>query len=352
MLPMLSDPAALLAGRPCVDVRSPGEFARGAVPSAVNLPILTDSERAAVGKRFKARGQEAAINLGHRLVSGETKRARVAAWRDYATAHPDAVLYCARGGLRSAIAQRWLAAAGVTRPRLVGGFKALRQQCLAVLQAIGGASLVVVGGRTGTGKTRLVASSARGVDLEGLANHRGSAFGALATPQPPPIAFENALAAALNGLLGNGPIVLEDEGRNIGRLSMPPPVFEAMRRAPIVLVEAPLDERVDNILGEYVLAAHRPRERLPAALARIARRLGGVRHREIRALMTAAFEAGEPVAHAELHRRWIRRLLGDYYDPLYDYQLAGKADRVVWRGARREVADYLARIGEGAEKPI
>ncbi len=350
MLPIRDDHATLLrAATPAIDVRSPGEFARGAVPGAVNLPLLTDDERAQVGICYKAKGQAAAVALGHQLVSGAARRERIARWRDFATENRDAVFYCARGGLRSAIAQEWLAEDGVPRARVHGGFKALRQTCLAVLEQARCRRLLLVGGRTGTGKTRLVRGVPHSIDLEGLANHRGSAFGGLPTPQPPPIAFENALAAALLRLPPDAPIALEDEGRNIGRLAIPAPVLDAMRNAPIVLLEIPEPERVENILREYVLEADRPQERLPAALARIERRLGGARYREIAAQMEAAFAAGPPAQHPAPHRQWIRALLKHYYDPMYDHQLAGKRERVVLRGDAAQVAGYLAQAtGEKA----
>ena len=343
MLPARADHLALLrAATPIIDVRSPGEFARGAVPGAVNLPVLTDAERAAVGTCYKRRGRDAAIALGHELVRDEIKAVRVAAWREFAVTHPEAVVCCARGGLRSAIAQRWLAAAGEPRARVAGGFKALRAACLAALVEAGKRPVVVVGGRTGAGKTALVRAAPGGVDLEALAAHRGSAFGGYPTPQPPPVAFENALAVALLSVSRTLPFVLEDEGRTIGRLVIPTPVYEAMQRAPIVLLETTDADRVDNILREYVLEAEDPQARLQAALARIERRLGGDRHREIAGRMAAAFAAGPPRDHREAHRRWIRLLLAHYYDPMYDHQLAAKTARICFRGNAAGVAAHLA----------
>ena len=347
-LPVRRDHLAMLRdGTPAIDLRSPGEFARGAVPAAVNLPLLTDDERAAVGICYQAEGRAAAVALGHRLVADSAKDERIAAWRDFALAHRDAVFYCARGGLRSAIAQRWLAATGVTRPRVAGGFKALRQACLATLRAAGERRFLLVGGRTGAGKTRLVRAARGHIDLEALANHRGSAFGGFATPQPPPIAFENELAAALLALPGCESVVVEDESRTIGRLAIPAPLFDAMQRAPIVLLEVPQAERVENILREYVLQADGPEKKLPIALARIKRRLGGERHRQIAARMATAFAAGDPAAHRPLHREWIRALLTHYYDPMYDHQIAGKAARVLLRGDAKAVASHLAQRRTG-----
>ena len=352
MLPVRDDHAALLdAATPCIDVRSPGEFARGAVPGAINLPLLTDDERAEVGICYKRRGRDAAVALGHQLVRGETKAVRVTAWRDFAACNPRAAIYCARGGLRSAIAQRWLADVGKPLARVAGGFQALRGACIATLERARHRPLVLVGGRTGVGKTRVVRGAASGIDLEALANHRGSAFGGREQPQPTPIAFENALAVALLRLPETTTVPLEDEGRTIGRLVIPEPLFDAMQRAPIALLETTDEARVHNILTEYVLQAPAPQTQLPAALARIARRLGGSRYRRIAGLMNAAFAAGDPRDHGDAHRQWIRALLEHYYDPMYDHQLATKAARIAMRGDAGQVAAHLAEA-QGATTAV
>lgn len=346
------DCAEILAhAQPLIDVRAPGEYARGALPAAVNLPLLNDEERAAVGTIYKRHGRAAAIELGYRLVCGDVKRARVEDWCAFVEAHPDAAIYCARGGLRSEIAQTWLADAGFRQARVAGGFKALRRHCLDVLEGAGERRFVLVGGRTGSGKTSVLQSAPAYIDLERLANHRGSAFGALPTPQPPPVAFENAIAVELMRLPLDEPIVLEDESRTIGRLALPERLYQAMQRAPITLIEADDDARARNIYREYVQEAEQPRSHLAASLRRIERRLGGVRYTEIKTLMDQAFDAG--VTAWPLHRRWIVRLLNDYYDPMYDYQLAAKADRVRTRGNAAEIAAALRNLrveGERCER--
>ena len=329
--------------RPLIDVRSPSEFRRGSVPGSANLPLLTDDERVAVGKIYKTDGRDAAVALGHELVADDNKASRVAAWRAFAVKHPNALITCWRGGLRSQIAQTWLAEAGIDLPRVAGGFKALRHVCLDTIEAAGARRFVVVGGRTGAGKTRIVQAAPAHVDLETVANHRGSAFGGLPTPQPPPVTFENALAVALLRLAPDAPVVVEDESRTIGRLAIPVALYNAMQQAPIALLEVEDPDRVDNIYREYVVDADDPEPHLTASLARIERRLGGVRYRELAALMDAAFRADAP-GRDDAHRLWIRRLLAYYYDPMYDYQLAGKTDRIAMRGDRAEVATYLAEL--------
>lgn len=349
-LPVLADIERVLRSRaPLVDLRSPGEFARGAVPNAVNLPLLTDDERAAVGTCYKREGQAAAIALGERLVAGDVRRTRLAAWLAFVERAPDAAIYCWRGGLRSQRVQAWLADAGRVVPRIAGGFKALRQTCIDILAGTAcDDRFVVLAGRTGSGKTALLEEFQDAIDLERLANHRGSAFGAAFTKQPPPIGFENALAVELLQRTTSARILLEDESRTIGRIGLPEPLHAAMQRAPLVVLDIERTVRARHILGEYVttplaqgVEATLLCARYLDALDRIARRLGGQRHAALRGFVTDAFARHD----AALHLRWIERLLAWYYDPMYDYQLGRKAGRIVARGDRATVLRALREVG-------
>ncbi len=357
-----------LDDRPLLDVRAPVEFAQGAFPTAVNQPLLDDDERHAVGLRYKEQGHDAAVALGHALVSGERKAARIEAWAAFVRAHPDGALYCFRGGQRSRISQAWLAAeAGLTLPRIAGGYKALRRYLLDTLERHPDASAWrVVGGRTGTGKTELLQCIEPSLDLEALANHRGSAFGRQLTPQPPQIDFEHRLAIRLlkyhhtPGL----PLLVEDESRNIGSRTVPGPLFETLSQAPLILVEEAMPQRVERILRDYVLAIesgyHARGETDPQGavgefllgnLDRIQRRLGGVAHRELRDLMGEALEAHR--AHGDLdgHRAWIERLLSRYYDPMYDHQLEKKRHRILLRGDHTRLLEAFAAAGHPVHRP-
>lgn len=331
----------LAAGTPFLDVRAPGEFARGSVPGAVNLPLLDDAERHRVGIVYKQSGHAAAVALGQRLVSGAVRVQRERAWRDFAAAHPDAWIYCWRGGERSAVVQAWLRELGVELPRVPGGFKALRNAGLRVLErAPGSKSWLVLGGRTGSGKTDLLQQVPCAIDLEGLANHRGSAFGARETPQPTPVTFENLLAVAWLRHRHRH-LVVEDESRTIGRLALPEGWHGRMQTAPLAVLEVPLEIRVGNIRREYV---ERPlargqdaavlRARYADAVRRIERRLGGLRRRQVDQALERGFAHGE-------HDAWIERLLVWYYDPMYDHQLDGKRDRIIVQGCAARVLDHL-----------
>lgn len=340
---------------PLLDTRAPLEFARGAFPGARNLPLMTDDERAAVGTCYKERGADEALKLGHELVSGATRDARIAQWRTFAEAHPDGHLYCFRGGLRSQIVQGWLAEAGVSYPRISGGYKAMRRFLLDTLETTAAsAEIVLVAGATGTGKTRLIRELPRAIDLEGLAHHRGSAFGRFLEPQPSQIDFENALAIALLKLSqSRGPVFLEDEGKLIGRIALPEALRSRMAQAPLLLLDYPLEARVQVVLEDYIVdlgtryaAAHGAdgaalhRQRLHDDLARTRKRLGGARYQEVDALMHAAFDEQASSGSIEGHRLWIERLLSDYYDPMYRYQLSRRSGARLCSGDRPALAAF------------
>ena len=347
-LPTTSPSPAVLAllktQPPLLDVRAPVEFRQGKLPNSFNAPILNDAEREQVGTTYKRDGHDAAVLLGHELVSGATRTQRIEQWQKYCLENTDAQIMCWRGGQRSALAQQWLAAQGVQRERVAGGFKAVRHGSLHVL-ANPQKRWWLVSGRTGSAKTPLVQSLQSGIDLEGHANHRGSAFGRRLTPQPTPVTFECALASAYLRLPGEN-LVVEDESRTIGRIGLPQVWHEQMLQAPIALVEASFEERVEHIHKEYVAEAldeHRDAGLMPTdllgryeeALVRIKRRLGGARLVDLTLRLQQAF-AGKTD-----HRDWISYLLREYYDPMYDFQLQRKTARIQFRGCHADVAAFL-----------
>lgn len=353
--------ALFLADSPLMDMRAPAEFSHGAFPGAVSLPLMTDEERAQVGLCYKQQGQAAAIELGLQLVAGQLREERMAQWVEFAHEHPGGYLYCFRGGLRSQTVQQWLRDQGIDYPLVKGGYKAMRRFLLEELErSVARASFVLISGKTGTGKTRVISRLQRSIDLEGLANHRGSTFGQLPTPQPSQIDFENLLSIALMKLLerGDGRIFLEDEGRLVGRLYLPAVLREAMDHAPMLVVEQSLSERVDVVLEDYVIDLGRRyaelhgvagtrlhSEKLQEDLSRIRKRLGGARYQAVSALMTEAFREHWQHDDLSLHREWISALLEKYYDPMYEYQLAQRAGRQLFRGDRDAVVAWVAEPG-------
>ncbi len=347
-----------LTDAPMMDMRAPTEFSHGAFPSAHSLPLMSDEEREQVGICYKEQGQEAAIELGHQLVAGELKAERLARWSEFARSHPQGYLYCFRGGLRSSTVRQWLRDEGIDFPLVLGGYKAMRRFLLEELErSVARAELTLVSGRTGTGKTRVISRLARSVDLEGLANHRGSTFGQLPEPQPSQIDFENALSIALLKLLAGEEtrVLLEDEGRLIGRVYLPEVLCERMKLCPMVVVEQTLEERVDVIVEDYVVdlgrrfallhgdqGLMRHSEKLQDDLGRIRKRLGGERCQQVSDIMAAAFAAQEASGDLSLHREWIAFLLEQYYDPMYDYQLGQRNGEVLFRGNRAAVVEWAA----------
>lgn len=364
LLPTAAIPALLTANTPLLDVRAPAEFLHGAFPSSKNMPLLNDHERASVGKLYKSGGQQAAIDYGHKLVHGNLKEARIAGWVAYIRQHPDAVLYCFRGGLRSQIAQQWLAEAGITIPRVEGGYKRMRRVLITTTDTIAAQSqILIVGGKTGSGKTHLINALKNSVDLEGLANHRGSAFGPRVNRQPTQINFENALAIALMQVHRESAmhLFLEDESRAIGSLSLPTSVHGKMLQSPIALLEEPLEQRVNTILQDYIVSNYREfaaenaatahtrfSDYLLTSLGKIRRRLGGENHDHLQKIMESALAAGE--AGLEAHAEWIEQLLVKYYDPMYEYQLGKKSSRVMFRGSREELLRWAAHLDIPARK--
>ena len=350
---------------PMMDVRAPVEFGQGAFPGVVNLPLMDDTERQQVGTCYKHQGQQAAIALGHALVSGSVKQARIAAWAAFARAPPQGVLYCFRGGLRSQIVQQWLQAeAGIAYPRVVGGYKALRTFLLQTTEAAAQeCEFIVLGGLTGTGKTEIIAQMANGIDLEHHANHRGSSFGQRVGGQPVQIDFENLLAIDLLKKRAGGQrlFIVEDEGRHVGRCSVPLALRQRLEKVPLVYVEDAFETRVERILHDYVidqcatLSAAQGEAlgfasfaaRLLESLEKLSKRLGGDRSRTLRSVMQAALERHQHHGDVAQHRDWIAPLLRDYYDPMYAHQLQGRADRIAFRGGRDAVLAYLRERSHG-----
>ena len=344
---------------PMMDVRAPVEYTKGAFPHTVNLPLMNDIERQKVGTCYKQHGQNAAIEMGHQLVRGPLKAERIEAWAAFARANPDGYLYCFRGGLRSQITQQWLKEeAGIDYPRVIGGYKALRNFLIDTTEAaVAECDFVIVGGMTGTGKTEVLARLDNAVDLEQHANHRGSSFGKHATPQPGQIDFENLLAIDLlkKRAAGMQSFVLEDESRLIGSCSLPLPLHQGMQEYPLVWLEDSLEGRVERILGDYVIdlsaefvALHGAEqglqafaERLQQSLRNILRRLGGERYQRLAAIMDEALAEQQRSGQVDLHRGWIEGLLNEYYDPMYAFQRESKAARIEFSGDQQAVVEYL-----------
>lgn len=292
-----------------VDVRAPSEFSRGHIPGSVNVPVFTDEHRALVGTEFAREGQMAAIVLGLQLIGPELAgKARELLSR----AHPGSrvFVYCWRGGMRSE-AMSWLfGLLGYEVFRLKGGYKAFRR---VVQQSFASPyKLHVVAGATGSGKTEILTElqhiGQQVVDLEALANHRGSAFGGLGLgDQPSTEQFENLLWKHLGFFDSSKPVWVEDESISVGRCFVPAPFFKAMQEAPAWVVEVPRSSRIERLVEMYGSVSF---DLLGEALVKISKRLGGDRYQSA----SKALERGDlgKVAEEVLF----------YYDKAYLYCLS------------------------------
>ena len=359
-LPQTDDYLSLfLNDTPLLDVRAPVEFSQGAFPYSNNLPIMDDQEREDIGIRYKEYGQDEAIKLGHNLIQGAVKTTKVDRWENFFQANPKAILYCFRGGMRSKISQQWIyERTGKIFPRVKGGYKAMRRFLIDELEVSSNEiQPIMLGGRTGIGKTILLQKLNQQVDLEGLFHHRGSVFGKHVTPQPTQIDIENSLSIELlkHRNKQHTRLIFEDEGANIGSRRIPSVLFDAMQQAPLIQLEASIDERINITFQEYIieaLAEHQKfygnvagfikwADQLQESIDKIQRRLGGVRYKELKELLTHAIQQHQSNNNLEFHKNWIEVLLVDYYDPMYDYQFSKKESRVIFKGSQEVILDYL-----------
>ncbi|MCP9808886.1 tRNA 2-selenouridine(34) synthase MnmH [Cyanobium sp. HWJ4-Hawea] len=311
--PRLSVESFLQEPGPIIDVRSPGEFGQGHIPGARNLALFSDEERALVGTAYKQQGRAAAVGLGLELVGpklAELGRALAGHQSDPDQSQEALRIHCWRGGMRSA-SIAWLAGVG-DQPCLLleGGYKAYRQWVLASLEQP--RRLLLLSGRTGTGKTDLLLAlrdqGQQVLDLEGLANHRGSSFGGLGqAPQPSNEHFENELASVLDGCRDDSWIWVEAESAQVGRCRIPTPIWRQMQQAPTIEIQRPMVERLERLVAVY---GPHDRGELAEATERISRRLGPQR---------TAIALGA-IATGNLQEACGQML--DYYDRCYDHELA------------------------------
>jgi tRNA 2-selenouridine synthase len=294
-----------------IDVRSPSEFAEDHIPGAVSLPVLDDEERAKVGTIYVQDSRFRARRIGAALVARNVARHLETALADQPGGFRP-LIYCWRGGQRSGAMATILAQVGWRTAVIAGGYKTYRRHVKARLYDDTSAlRLVLLEGRTGSGKTevlsRLAARGVQTLDLEALAGHRGSVFGAVAgQPQPSQKMFESRLLAALEELDPARPIVVEAEASKIGERMTPPTLWKAMGEAPRILLGAPLAARARYLAREYAdVIADRPT--FDAALER----LPGNMSRKTLESWRAFADAGDLEALAA-------GLMEVHYDPAYD----------------------------------
>ncbi|MGI9423396.1 MAG: tRNA 2-selenouridine(34) synthase MnmH [Hyphomicrobiaceae bacterium] len=306
-----------------IDVRSPSEFADDHIPGAINLPVLSDKERADVGtiyvqtSRFEARRMGAAYvsaNIAHHLRT--SLAAKPKSYRP--------LIYCWRGGMRSNSMATVLSAIGWRCCTVAGGYKMWRRRVVGDLCEDGPPyPLLLIDGQTGTAKTRIIellsGTGTQVIDLEGLAQHRGSVFGARAEfPQPSQKLFESQLFGAVMASDLGRPIVVEAESRMIGRRALPKRFLASMQVAPRIEIKAPVRVRSKYLIEMYA--------DLTRSDTQLAARVEDLRQYHVRNTIESWLELASRGAYQEL----ATALMTQHYDPLYDRQRRKRADEPVY----------------------
>jgi tRNA 2-selenouridine synthase len=304
---------------PLLDVRSPLEYKQAHIPGAYNLPLFSDEERKIVGTAYQQQSREIAIKTGLEFFGTKMRKMleEVETFRDKTIA-----VHCWRGGMRSQGVSWLLDLYGYQVYTLTGGYKSFRRYALDTFSH--SFRFRILGGFTGSGKTatlkELEKKGQSVIDLEDLAGHKGSAFGAVSqNPQPSQEMFENRLAVKLAGLMNVDSIWIEDESRRIGALNIPQLIWDRMQQSPVLFLDIPFEQRLDRIVEEY---GETDKEYLENAIMRIQKRLGGLEARTAIGL----------IREGRLKEAFL--LLLKYYDKCY-----GKA-----RDSREKLVHSLCKL--------
>lgn len=327
-----------------IDVRSPIEYQEGCIPGAINIPLFTDEERSTVGTTYKQVGSEEAKQEGLKLVSPKLP-SMVNQIQNLSNNGKTVVVYCWRGGMRSKSIVNVLDVMGIRAHQLTGGYKAYRRYVLDrlasfVLQPI----VVVLCGSTGVGKTTtldsLEAMKIPVLNLEKLANHRGSAFGHVGLGAPTTAQrFDTILLAQLEALNNQPYFVVECESKRVGNVYLPGVLYEAMQKGPKILLQADIETRITRLIEEYTGIYQQNQQAIESSIETLRNRLG---QKKTDALL-ADLRFGNL-------RNVVRTLLSGYYDGLYGYEIA-KPDRfaavidaTVIDQAVTEIIEFLHRV--------
>ena len=299
----------------CLDARSEGEFEHAHIPGARSLPLLNNEDRHAIGILYKKEGKQAAVKLGFERVGPRFHQIIEEGLR--IAGNREVIVYCWRGGMRSNILGWLLQTAGLRVRVVEGGYKSYRTHAIQLFER--SQRMCVLHGKTGSGKTewllRILEAGQQVIDLEGIAHHKGSSFGALGQlPQPTQEQFENNLAMALRAIDPQCICWVEGESRMIGRLRIPDPFFDQMQNCPLIELEVPMEKRIARIVREYGLF---PKEQLEERTRALTKRMGGDRVKEsVEGLLEGNWE------------RWLAPLLA-YYDKTYLYALENAKTRKI-----------------------
>jgi tRNA 2-selenouridine synthase len=300
---------ALSEIHPVIDTRTPSEYSQGHIPGAVNIPLFSDQERKEVGTAYKQVNKEAAMYLGLEFAGKKLVELAREGMRK-AGKEKTLLVHCWRGGMRSKSIAWLFETMGINCFLLEGGYKSYRRHVREEFEK--DLNLIVVGGRTGSGKTDILAhleqKGEQVIDLEGLACHKGSAFGALGEdPQPTTEQFENNLCQKLSGIDRQKKIWVEDESRNVGRCVVPVELYNRMKESRILFLDVSRESRAMHLVRHY---AGYGKEELKACVLKISKRLGGDRTKE----------AVDAVDRDDFYNTAMITL--EYYDKAYMFSLA------------------------------
>ena len=288
---------------PVLDVRSQGEYAAGYIRGAINVPLLTDDERVVVGTAYKQKGQREAIHEGFRLVG--PRLPDMIAEAEKVANGKEVIVHCWRGGMRSSNFSQFIGMAGIRSMVLSGGYKAYRQAAMASFREP--LQLISLTGCTGSGKSDVLRELARQgeqvVDLEGMAHHKGSAFGGLLQlPQPTTEQFQNDLYEQIHRFDHDKRIWVEDESIAIGKIFLPTDFWTHMNQSPMVRMDVSKQVRIERLVNEYGPA---DREEFLQIMTKVSKKLGGQNF----------LAAKEKLLQNDMHS--VIDLLLTYYDKAY-----------------------------------
>ncbi|HBF88752.1 MAG TPA: tRNA 2-selenouridine(34) synthase MnmH [Bacteroidales bacterium] len=300
---------------PIIDVRSPGEFAKAHIPNAINIPLFTDEERKIVGIRYKENGRDQAIFSGLDIVGPKLKLFIKQALK--IAPDKNVLIYCWRGGMRSKSMAWLLDFYGFNVSILSGGYKKYRNYALKSFEKQ--AEIVILGGKTGSGKTiilnKLRKLGEQIIDLEKIANHKGSAFGSIGEKEQDSTEFfENKLFHEWNKLDFNKRVWLEDESHSIGRNFIPNALFDQMRNSRTIFIDISKELRIEYLVNEYAIFGN---EVIENALKNINKRIGNNNYKTtLEALNNNNYKA-------------VTDISLQYYDKAYLYGLSKRDQELV-----------------------
>ncbi|MBF0236725.1 MAG: tRNA 2-selenouridine(34) synthase MnmH [SAR324 cluster bacterium] len=291
-----------------IDVRTPEEYENGHIPGAINIPLFNDEQRSIIGKIYKHQGKKNAINQGYDYVEQNLNKF-INQLVPYMNGK--VVIYCARGGMRSGSVTHLLMKLGGSNVlQLVGGYKSYRQNVLHFFETFS-IKCIVLNGRTGTGKTEIINQLDQSIDLEGLAQHRGSLFGFIGRKPRNQKTFEGLLYNEINKNFDH--VFIEGESNKIGKVFIPKGLFEKMQKGVNILVTAPLELRVQRILNDYRFDDEEQYTQIYKVIQSLKISLG---KKKVDYLCDCLANNNLPDL--------VRTLLIEYYDPLYDHKIDNK----------------------------